>query len=979
MKRTNKALLSTFIAVILLLPVIVPVHAQSAANTIIVSNTNDDGPGSFRNALLTAQPGTRIEFDPEVFPLEDPQVIYLTEELPAITQGNLVIDASNAGVILDGRLVDVTSRTWFDNIEFRINDELVFSSTFDQDIDAWKSSDSDSMAASLAWSAEGSDDTGGALALSVMPDGDQILYFYEEQSGLSWWELLSPESPVWESVNPGDRVTLEYDYRGFDHLAFFKEYSDSMGGPLDGEERSSWETDDWRHVTLSELAPGGTSSIFPAFQIENYYHGAAVQVSSNGNEIYGLTIRNFYLGIVLSGDDNIVGKLQEGPITETCSGGCNRIESAGLGIESDGNRNLIIGNWIGLMADGTLGEVIRGVGLYGGSYQTGNQLVGNWILPIVDGVSIHQQDGLVIRDNWIGPKLTDSDIYYVEGIKFDDSTTGVIIGPNNTIFNSQRPNITIFSESVTQTEIFENEIIGSQDCGILIGEADEIYVHDNWFSTLRDGTAYPNLNDLCLNTTTGMAVGPGNQFSNTYGTAISYGDSPGTQITANNFFRIGIGAIDLWGPVGDEPDQPVITAVSTATLTVVGRTSPEAMVEIYYNQKSEGGDYIFSCQANVTGKFYCTIPKDIFRTNIYVAAIARFENGGTSRFSENFYVPTPDYTSLTGITGPLSVSTDPQVIGMSIAIAGLLLFSFNGLAEISSRLIDGFSGDANGGKDKKRSLIQKLTIINTRGKRWVFYLGWLLILVLIAFAQSLLESHPAFSKQQIELTLLLLGVSAILSLVEVGTEWIARKRWKVECQFCSEINFRGLFFVIGSVILSRILGFSPGVIIGMAGVVFLLPDLSDTRRGPASFWVMLAIFVVSMLAWGLSVLFMEISPIMETMMLTLFFLGVQSVFFGLIPFGESNGRDIFGWKKVVWMAFSLISLAVFVYMIFMPAFTDVDAMRQNDYLTIYIIGGMLLVISVLLWAANKWHWFEKKTVALVSEGTEAEDGPLEGD
>ncbi|MBG0786848.1 MAG: hypothetical protein H0S79_17265, partial [Anaerolineaceae bacterium] len=93
---------------------------------------------------------------------------------------------------------------------------------------------------------------------------------------------------------------------------------------------------------------------------------------------------------------------------------------------------------------------------------------------------------------------------------------------------------------------------------------------------------------------------------------------------------------------------------------------------------------------------------------------------------------------------------------------------------------------------------------------------------------------------------------------------------------------------------------------------------------------------------------------------TLFFLGVQSVFFGLIPFGESNGKDIIGWKKVVWIVFSLISLAVFVYMIFMPAFTDVDAMRQNDYLTIYIIGGVLLVISGLLWAANKWHWFEKK-------------------
>ena len=402
-----------------------------------------------------------------------------------------------------------------------------------------------------------------------------------------------------------------------------------------------------------------------------------------------------------------------------------------------------------------------------------------------------------------------------------------------------------------------------------------------------------------LNTTENVTIGPGNQFSYNINMAINVGASPGTQITENNYYRNKILALDLWGPVGDEPDTPNITAVSTATLTVVGATSPEAMVEIYYNQKSEGGDYVSSCTANKLGKFYCTIPKDQFQTDINVAALARFEEGGTSGFSESYYVARPDYSSLTGITGPLSVSTDPQVIGMSIAIAGLLLFSFNGLAEISSRLLEDLAGrDTDKEKaGKQKGLLHKLTIFNTSGKRWLFYLGWVLILVLIAFAQSMLEDHPLFSRAQLELTLLLLVVTAILSLVEVGAEWIARKRWKADCQFCSEINFRGLIFVIGSVALSRLLGFSPGVIIGMAGVVFLIPELGERRKGPASFWVLLSIFLVSMAAWGLSVLFMEVSPIMETMMLTLFFLGVQAVFFGLIPFGDSSGKDIFNWKS----------------------------------------------------------------------------------
>ncbi len=112
-------------------------------------------------------------------------------------------------------------------------------------------------------------------------------------------------------------------------------------------------------------------------------------------------------------------------------------------MESLGSRNLIAGNWIGLTADGDLGNVTRGVGIYGESYRIDNQLIGNWILPRVDGVSVHQQDGLVIRDNWIGPRLTDSAYEYQEGIKFDEGTTGVVIGPNNTIFNSVFSNIVL--------------------------------------------------------------------------------------------------------------------------------------------------------------------------------------------------------------------------------------------------------------------------------------------------------------------------------------------------------------------------------------------------------------------------------------------------------------------------------------------------------------------------------------------------------
>ena len=69
---------------------------------LIVTTTADSGRGSLRWALLMARPGDVIKFDPTVFPPDDPATIYPLTELPPITCGGVTIDASDAGVIIDG-------------------------------------------------------------------------------------------------------------------------------------------------------------------------------------------------------------------------------------------------------------------------------------------------------------------------------------------------------------------------------------------------------------------------------------------------------------------------------------------------------------------------------------------------------------------------------------------------------------------------------------------------------------------------------------------------------------------------------------------------------------------------------------------------------------------------------------------------------------------------------------------------------------
>jgi hypothetical protein len=89
--------------------------AQEMGQTIIVSSTADSGPGTLRQALEDAQSSDTITFETTVFPPDAPAIIYLTTSLPFISQGNLKIDASNAGVILDGS--NIQEGEWVSGLE----------------------------------------------------------------------------------------------------------------------------------------------------------------------------------------------------------------------------------------------------------------------------------------------------------------------------------------------------------------------------------------------------------------------------------------------------------------------------------------------------------------------------------------------------------------------------------------------------------------------------------------------------------------------------------------------------------------------------------------------------------------------------------------------------------------------------------------------------------------------------------------------
>jgi hypothetical protein len=98
--------ITAFFAMLTLLSLAMAVPATATlaprGTTILVTSTADSGPGTLRQAMLDANSGDTISFDPGVFPPSTPVTITLSSELPHIGQGNLTIDGSNSWVVLDG-------------------------------------------------------------------------------------------------------------------------------------------------------------------------------------------------------------------------------------------------------------------------------------------------------------------------------------------------------------------------------------------------------------------------------------------------------------------------------------------------------------------------------------------------------------------------------------------------------------------------------------------------------------------------------------------------------------------------------------------------------------------------------------------------------------------------------------------------------------------------------------------------------------
>jgi len=562
---------------------------DAPTTTCVVNSKADDGVGTLRNCLTNAQSGSTIYFHPAIFPPTNPQTIMLSSMLPTLNQDYLTIDASNAGVILDGS--GIPSGTWgFWGLGLNV-----------------MSSNNTIKGLQIVRFPQGGISLGG-IATNNQIGGDRT----KGNGPLGEGNLISGNGDFGLAISPDGSEN---------NLVIGNLIGTDITGKVAYPNRGNG------------ISIGGyNGSIAAGNRIGGYTPGERNIISGNGihgigfigSMTFGNIVLGNYIGVDISGSTALgngdhgvgiemgaYGNIVQENIIVTTGRNCVLISDWG------GSYNTIIGNLIGTDASGTyaLGGGQGAIGILGGAGY--NRIGGK--LPedrnvIVGGISINRMAGIgnLIIGNFIGTNI--SGTVSLNGVGSGvmlDGCRYVFVGGNtsgerNVISGNSFGGIRI-NPGVEHAFINRNYIgldtsgslsIGNGQGGIILNSAEHIFVQNNAIAY----HTYPNPG-IQITTTGFNTIRHNSIYSNAAGIQNSDG--------GNNMLF-----------------PPVIKLTNTG---LTGTACPGCTVEFFLDSEDEGRAYIGNSIADASGTFSHSAVCPVPYPNLTATATDFY--GNTSQFS----------------------------------------------------------------------------------------------------------------------------------------------------------------------------------------------------------------------------------------------------------------------------------------------------------------------------------------------------------
>ncbi len=151
-------------------------------------------------------------------------------------------------------------------------------------------------------------------------------------------------------------------------------------------------------------------------------------------------------------------------------------------------------------------------------------------------------------------------------------------------------------------------------------------------------------------------------------------------------------------------------------------------------------------------------------------------------------------------------------------------------------------------------------------------------------------------------------------------------------------------------LLSRFSGLQPGLLLGSPAGIEEVDAPEFEVKG--HLLGISATALVAVIAWGLASLFGP-AAWFKTLFLLIFAVGVQTLFFELLPLKYLHGRGVFQFNRVLWLALFVVAAVVFLQTVLNPDGAFISAFESPN-----MIALAAVVIAFCLFSTAAWFYFQ---------------------
>ncbi len=168
-----------------------------------------------------------------------------------------------------------------------------------------------------------------------------------------------------------------------------------------------------------------------------------------------------------------------------------------------------------------------------------------------------------------------------------------------------------------------------------------------------------------------------------------------------------------------------------------------------------------------------------------------------------------------------------------------------------------------------------------------------------------------------------------------------------------------------TVLISRLVGFTPGYVYGLLAVLVFRKTLDQRRQGRMSALISLFVFAVCLAAWFIRVPVSSAARqpdpnvgilILEAALGGIFLFGLESLLVDLLPMRFLDGSRIKAWSRAIWGTLLAFGLFVLVHVLLIPGSGYVgvsdDLKLRVVVVALYVLFGL---ISVGFWAYFRYR------------------------